>query len=213
MQGDDLFVGKNGFRCSFSESPMGGALIQAIAALPGAETFEPSEIERKARFMWELSKSARRNALKRNLPASQSASDKELRKLNDLCGKLADHIEDMHAPAITALANEGILAISMAEDLRKMMEGARYAFGACVGQEARGRKPEIAAAQISEIAGSMYEYITGKRPTITTDPYTGKVSGVWPDFLQAVFEALHVHASVANQSRAISELMHRENLY
>lgn len=207
MKADGSFIGMDGYRCTFSESPMGAALIRAIAALPGAETLDENEIEQKARFIWTQAQWARQDALSRNIPASQSASDKELRDLHKLCGKLADHIEGMHAPAITALSNEGFLAIPMAEKLREMMDGARYAFGACEGQEIRGRKPEVEASQVSEIAGSLYQHVTGKRPTITTDPATGGVSGVWPDFLQRIFDAFDISASVANQSRAISELM------
>lgn len=201
------FIGADGLRCSFSESRVGSGLIQAITALPGADAFERIEIERKAQFIWELAQSARRNALNCNLPASQGASDKELRKLHDLCSKVVDHIEEMHSPAVTALANEGFVVATTVEELRKLMEGARYAFGACEGQETKGRKRDIEASQISEIAGSMFEYVTGRRPTITTDPHTGEVSGDWPQFLRAVFDALHVQASVANQSRAVSELM------
>jgi hypothetical protein len=201
MTADETFVGLDGYRCTFSQSPMGAALIQAIAALPGAETLDENQIEQKARFIWTQAQWARQDALKRNRPASQSASDKELRDLHKLCGKLADHIEGMHAPAVTALANEGFLALPMAEKLREMMEGARYAFGACEGQPARGQPRKIEASQIREIAGLVYQDVADKRLTRTIGTLSHEVSGAWPEFLEAVFGALNIDASVANQSR------------
>jgi len=95
----------------------------------------------------------------------------------------------------------------MSEKLREMMDGARFAFGTCEGQEIKGRRPDIEAGQVSEIAGLIYRDVTGKRPTCTTDPFTGSKSGRWPDFLRAVFEGLGIKASVDAQARVVSETM------
>lgn len=187
------------------------ALMQAIAQLPGASKLSEVEIERKAIYLWLQVGFARQGAKNCNRPASQKASDDELRKLADLCEKLALHIDQMHEPAITALAHEGFSALAFAEKLRDLKEVSRFAFGCVEGEEVRGRKPEIEAAQISEVAGHVYQHITGKIPTLTTDPLTGSVSGVWPSFLREVFQVSYIKASVAAQARVVSEKMRTEN--
>lgn len=186
-------------------------LIDAIRELPNGESLSEDQLEQKALFLWKQANFARQDAQNCNLAASQSATDKELRRLHSLCEKLAEHIESMHAPAITALANEGFFAIRVADEMRDIMEGARHAFGACEGQEVRGRRPDIEASQVSEIAGLVYQNITDKRPTCTTDPLSGNVSGGWPDFLQSTFEILLIKASVAAQARTVSETMREKS--
>jgi hypothetical protein len=207
----EKWTGVDGYPCSFAESSVGVALTKAISALPGSDVFDHTALEQKAQFLWRQAESARENARSCNLPASQSATERDLLKLHDLCGKLVDHIEAMHDPAISALANEGFLAIPMAARLREIREVAREAFNECEGKEVRGRRPEIEAPHVSEIAGEIYQHITGRRPTFTSDPVTSEISGIWPDFLRSVFIALHIEASVASQARAASEKMRPGN--
>ena len=187
------------------------ALIQAIADLPNAKMLSKDEIEQKALFLWSHVESARRRGRSCSTPASQKASDDELRKFAALCENLALHINKMHEPAITALGLEGFGALEFAEELLEAKEKARFAFGIVEGNQKRGSKPKVVASEISEFAGELYHHITGKLPTLTTHPITGKVSGIWPDFLTIVFNVAHVKASVAAQARVVSEKMRGEN--
>lgn len=205
------FWGLDGYPCTFAESHVGKRLMVAIQKLPGGSELTENEVEQKAEFILRMANFAMQDAENCNRPTSQKKSDDELRKLHDLCEKLASHIEKMHAPAITALSGEGFLALPFSEKVREMQEGARVAFGSVEGMDVRGRKPEIEASQLSDIAGGVYKHITGKRPTFTTDPSTGKVSGAWPDFLKRLFDVLDIRASVAAQARAVSEKMRSEN--
>jgi hypothetical protein len=186
-------------------------LMEAIAELPFDQTLDQEELERKALFLWDNIESARRRAKNCSRPASQKASDDELRKFAELCENLALHINKMHEPAISALGQEGFGALEFAERLLQAKETARFAFGIVEGKQVRGRKPEVEATEISEFAGRMYHHITGKLPTLTTHTLTGNVSGIWPDFLRRVFKVAYIKASVAAQARVTSEKMRAES--
>lgn len=185
-------------------------LMQALKSLPGGTDLSDDEIESRSLYIWIQVGFSRQDARSNNRQASTKASERELILFHDLCKKLADHIDGMHEPSVNALAKEGFLVTVFAEKVRKIQEGAHFAFGSVKGEEVRGRKPEIVASQVAEVAGQQYHDLTGKIPTLTTDPLSGKVSGVWPDFLQSVFYTLSIQASVASQSRTVSEKMRLE---
>ncbi|MCX7565461.1 hypothetical protein OS189_03765 [Sulfitobacter sp. F26169L] len=187
-------------------------LMGAIAELPGADMLSEEEVEQKALFLWSHVEFARGRAKNCSRPASQKVSDDELRKFADLCENLALHINKMHEPAISALGLEGFGALEFSEKLIDAKEAARFAFGIVEGKQVRGRKPEIEASEISDFAGQMYHHITGKLPTLTTNPLTGNVSGIWYDFLHRVFKVAYIKASVAAQARVVSEKMRPEKV-
>lgn len=200
------FIGQDGYPCEFSESPFGAGLIKAIRAIPGAETLEPEAVEGKARMLYAVSEGGRDEELPRNRPASQKASDDELRKLAALAEKLERHILSIRQPAVSALYAEGAHVFELVRTLQETQENARHAFSALeIEGTPSGAPKKIEAAEVAFLASRVFEHISGRRATFTTDPGSGKVSGAWPDFLSAVFDALYINASVAAQVRTISE--------
>lgn len=200
------FIGLDGWPCEFAESSFGAGLIQAIREIPGAEALEAQDIEGKARMLYSVAQGGRDEEMPRNRPASQKASEGELRKLAALAEKLERHILSMRQPAVSALYTEGAHVFELVRALQETQENARHAFSALeVEGTPSGAPKKIEAAEVAFIASRLFEHISGRRVTFTTDPGTGKVSGAWPDFLFAVFDALYIDASVAAQVRAISE--------
>lgn len=182
------------------------ALIQAITELPNGELLSEQASEGQAILLYSTSQFGRDEELPRNRPASLKASETELRALASLCDKLALHIESMHRPAVGSFFGEGGDLFTFANQVREAKQIAEFAFGGIeIGDSGRGAGKKIEAAQVTELSAHVFEHVTGKRPTFTTDPQSGQISGVWPDFLSAVFDALWIKASVASQVRAVSE--------
>jgi hypothetical protein len=176
-------------------------LAQPDASAPG---HEEAEIEGAALNLWSASWSGRDEELPRNRPASLQSSETELRKLHELAGKLADHIEAMRQPAIAALYAEGAGVFDIVPRLRDLQQDAQAAFGDLKPQgSGRGAGVKAEAAAVTEAAAFQFERVTGRAAGFTSDPDTGVVSGTWPDFLRVVFDALGIDASVAAQVRAL----------
>jgi hypothetical protein len=179
------------------------ALIDAVRGLPDGDALDDNKAEGLAILIWSAHNRAQDDELPRNRPASTTTTEAELRKLHDLCVKLADHIEGMHSPAVGGIYIEGAVLFDLASAARQMAETATHV--EFEGENARGAGEKIVARQTTEMASHVYEHVTERRPTFTSGTETGAVSGAWPDFLTQVFEALWIKASVAAQVRAISE--------
>lgn len=206
--GNDKFVGSDGYPCEFADSLPGSRLIVAISELPGADSLSGLEIERKARLLYSTWNDGKIEELARNRPASQKASEAEIRKFAKLVENLETHINLMHEPAISTLYQHGCHVFELAQELEAMREASRWVFHELnVQSPPRGAGKKIGAAMITQMASSIYSNVTGMRPTFTTDPFSGAVSGTWPDFLGNIFSALSIHASVASQARLLSEKM------
>jgi hypothetical protein len=181
-------------------------LMDALRTIPGAALLSEERIRGLAEMVEAIADGGREMEAPRNLSASPKASDGELVKFHDLCEKLAAHIGAMHQPSTSALWAEGISAFDLLERLKSAMEAARHAFGSKPGDDrAQGRPQKIEASEVTDIVASIYEEISGRRPTFSTNPANGAVSGAWPDALQSVFAALYISASVPAQVKA-----HRE---
>lgn len=204
-----VWTSSEGYACYFHESLMGKPLIEALKKLAGVETLSEKEIEGKALFIYRHSIHARDLAGNNNLPASLKTSERELRKLHDLFEKLADHLEGLHHPAAVTLSRQGFFPILQAENMRSWMQAVRLARSEIDDEvsEPRGSSPKVVASEVSELAGRVFREITGERPTLTAHPVTNEVSGAWPEFLEGVFNALFVRASVASQAKAVSRKM------
>lgn len=202
---EKCWVGLDGWPCYFHESHVGSSLIELLRRLPSPENLSEEQLILKATFLSKMADIGKEQDQTCNRPASQKASESELTKLHDLCEKLSTHLESLHEPALTALENEGFLIQNFSEYVWQIQEGAKIAFGSVEGQSSRGRPKQEEAAIISLSAASMYQEVTGKRATFTTDPASGEISGKWPEFLEAVFSTLSIRASVASQVRAVSE--------
>lgn len=147
------WTGLDGYPCTFAESETGKKLTAAILDLPCDSKMNRDDAEQKAHFLWRLREWARYDAQSALRPASQIASEKELRQLFDLCEKLVDHINSMHAPAVSALSGEGFFLWGLKKKLRETQEGARIAFGGVEGEKVRRRTPDVEASQVCQAAG------------------------------------------------------------
>lgn len=199
------FIKIDGYPCEFVESAFGKPLVEAIEALPGADALTPDDVEAKARMLYHAAQYGRDEELPRNRPASQKASEDELRKLAALAIKLERHIKKMRQPAVSALYSEGAHVFELARLLEQVQEDARRAFNSLgVGGSPGGAPEKIAAKEVAFLAARTFETVTGQRASFTSDPSTSEVTGDWPEFLAAVYAALHIQASVAAQARALS---------
>ncbi len=63
-----------------------------------------------------------------------------------------------------------------------------------------GRSRKEVAAKVADNAIVVYEELTGKRATYTTDTATSRRSGDFPDFLAEVFKTLGIDASAGAQA-------------
>lgn len=200
----ERWIGIDGWPCEFSEAPLGQALASAIRALDGAERLSEDEIKSKARFLWSMACLAKDEELERNRPATMKGSEDELKTFHGLCRRLTDHITKMRRPAVAALYAEGADLFRIANDLNTLQEQAHLAFGGLDAPEKVSGAKKTAAAEVTEIAASVFANVTGREPTFTTSPRTGERSGPWPDFLGAIFQAVGINASVGAQVRQLS---------
>lgn len=193
------------------ELQMRTALMDAVRRIPGGAGLSEENIEGKALFLLSASNSGRDEEQPCNRPASRSASERELIKLHDLARKLADRIDALRRPSVAALwANdirgEAQSIFGLATQLRELSDTARCAYGEVEASEPHRRaRTKIEAAEVAGTAAFVFEHISGRRATFTTDPNTSAVSGEWPDFLGAVYVALRIPASVESQMRALRE--------
>ncbi|WP_424992418.1 hypothetical protein [Oceaniradius stylonematis] len=199
------FTGEDGWPCEFEESPWGVALITAIRALPGGDALDGDTVTAQARMIWAVAEGGRDEELPRNRSASQEASEAEIAKLVELSERLADHIEAMRRPALSALTNVHAYPFEAVRSLRAMAEQAKVAYSEInVSSAPRGRRQKIEAAEVAFIAARLFEEVTDCRATFTSHE-SGNVSGEWPDFLSAVYDALGIKASVPAQVRALNK--------
>ena len=200
------FVGTDGWPCDFEDSDIGAGLIAAIRALPNGERLDGKAVSDTARLIWAVAEGGREEELlPRNLPAGIKQTEREIAGVIELSRKLADHIEGLHRPAVDALYAEGAHVFEQVSTLRRISEYARHAYpGDDYAADSRGRPKKVEAIEVAHITSGIYERITGAKATFTSDPQTGQVRGKWPEFLENVYAALRVSASVASQVRAVS---------
>ena len=205
MPRSERFVGADGWPCDFAENTIGARLIAAMRALHCGDTLDDDMAEVLARQLYAVANLGRDEELPRNRPASQKASEAELEKLVSLAERLTDHIEAMHRPAVAALVAEGADPLRLAADLQRLRHDPLASLsGIDVNAPAARRPPKIEAREVAIHAARLFECITGRPPTYTTDPATSERRGAWPGFLGEVFAALAINASVNEQARAAS---------
>lgn len=158
-------------------------------------------IEGAAAQIYVASEFGRFYELPGNQPASASKSETELREFHKLTAKLADLIDGMHGPAITALSREGLIARDLLEPLQRAHEIAGHAVGGLEGlpQKNPGAKPRVEPVEVTQATAAAFEQITGKRPTRIADR-EGEY-GDWIETLRAVFAALGIKASAEKQAQ------------
>ena len=182
------------------EIALRAALIGAIQE--AGSNMAEEQVEFGALLLLHASEHGRDEARHRNLPASQAAVKQELVKLHESLSKAADLIHLLHRPEAAALFNEGFEPFTVAEQMRELAEGCRIAVGEAVApQVVKGAKPKHEARAVTDMGATVFEWATGRKPSYTSSPATSEVTGPWPEFLAAVFEALGVKASVGAQVR------------
>lgn len=196
------FTGPDGWPCDFAESTTCAALMAAISGLPGADVLTQETLQTHAFRLFSQSEQGRAEDEPRNQKASTKQSETQLRDLDRLASELEQGLRGLKQPAFDALHREGANIAALSQTLAQLREYAGHAFyDLRAADHARGRPPKHAASAITTTARCTFETITHRRATFTTNPDNGQVSGVWPDFLKAVFAALAVDASVASQVR------------
>ncbi|MFV1876253.1 hypothetical protein [Nioella sp.] len=184
------------------------ALMRAVQSLPNSHDLTNDDAEGKALLLYSTSEWGRNDERPHNRPSTAQKCDKDLRKLMELCAKTVAHIEQMNRPAVGAYFSEDTSNYgdlwTLKNALAQAAEIAGHGLG-CEKQEASRGQRKIEAAQVTEMAGQIFEAVSGHSPTFTTDPISNTISGPWPSFLSAVFAALMVDASVESQVRAVRE--------
>jgi|GEM_PF-3206235 len=66
-----------------------------------------------------------------------------------------------------------------------------------------GRPLKVHTANFTAACGAAYQKITGKAPSLTTNPVDNLVSGPFIEFLSAMFASFGIRASVEAQARAL----------
>ena len=195
-----LWTGGDGWPRDFPEK-----LVDAFRRIPNGENLTDDRIYGMAKIVASIATSGQIEEMPRNRGASATGSEAELKKFHDNCEKLAEQIETLRQPSTSALFGEGLLLWDLHKALRQAQEATRHAFSALEANTNAGRPKKIQAASVTDICAQLFEEVSRKRPTFTTDTGDSTISGAWPDFLQAVFDALYIDASVASQVRAASE--------
>lgn len=187
-------------------APYPAALLEALRTLPGSDQLPFDRLDGMARIIASVENGGRDEELSRARPASAAATETELRRLHDLCERLADHVEAMHRPAVSALYREGLALFDLVPRLRETADMAKIAYGAHEAPErAPGRRPAVIAPDVTDMAATVFEQITGEPPTYSSDPDTSRVTGAWPEFLSKVFAALYIDASAASQVKTLAK--------
>ena len=141
---------------------------------------------------------------------SPASAEKEMKEFLKKVEELLDCLEGQHRNSIDALASVGFVNDRhRLVNLLKVAKEAAHSPNLSFGDEydARGRKPHLLAKGLSRILASDYSVLTGKRPTVTTDPYSRghPAGGEFLKFVQAVFLALDINASAETWARSAAE--------
>lgn len=199
------WTGVDGWPTDFPEK-----LFDALRMIPNGQHLTDDKIYGMGKIVASIAAGGKIEEMPRNRGLSATGSEAELRKFHNNCKKLADEIETLRQPSISALFNEGLLVFDLCEKLRQAQELTRHAFSALEAGTNGGRPRKIQATCVTDVCAQIFEEVSGKRPTFTTDTGDSTISGAWPEFLGAVFDALKIDASVASQVRAASEKTHNK---
>ena len=146
----------------------------------------------------------------RDIAFSQTA--KQLLRFQKKCEAFADHIGEMNVASLKLLEKVKIDANGLQGAFNQMQTDVDEALDLLLQSEkqstTRGARKKQTAKIVTEEAAKCYEALTGKKPTFSTDPVDASVSGLWIDFLTAIFKALHPHVetpSIESQARKFME--------
>jgi hypothetical protein len=169
-------------------------LAEAIAASFSNYRPDTALVETAAQRIYAASELGRDKMLPHARDASEAATIRQIIDLQKLAGKLAAHLHSLNAPALAALAAEGLDVAATKAALLALTESARCAEPGTDEGETAGADHE--AAEVTVAAAHAYYGITSKAPTVTTCAVTNLVKGAWPGFLGSLFDVLQIRASV-----------------
>lgn len=184
------------------------SLIDAVQNLPNGNGLSDDEREGMALLLFSTSAWGRNEERPHNRHSTAQKSYSDLRKLMELCTKTIAHIDQMNRPAVGAYFAEDTSKYGDLWTLRDALAQAAETAGHGLGYESEGPsrgQRKIEAAQVTDMAGHIFEEVSGHAATFTTDPVSNQIRGPWPIFLSAVFDVLRIDASVESQARAARE--------
>jgi hypothetical protein len=151
--------------------------------------------------------------------ADVNVTKTELRKLVALSKKLADHIEEMHAPAITVMLDKDFRfklsaeIRSTAANAESSLKNLDHLLSSLVPPEMLktdkgGRRENSRAKATSTILAYYYKNLTGLRPTITNDPTheKSKPKGPFFNLVEEVFRILGLEEKPEHYAVLAAEL-------
>jgi hypothetical protein len=185
------------------------AIDRIISGLPIKDGLDKAKAAQTARVMIQAGiEFGPINDLPRAQDAGTRQTEQELRDLIEHAVRLGHHILDMHSPALRAVEARSpkVEPLNLVDLLRSLAKAAESAINQPTTDAApvlRGRRSNRKASDLADVARDAYEYYTGKRATITTDPITYKRSGEFLDFLSAVFDVAGVDADPVHYARKL----------
>lgn len=146
----------------------------------------------------------------------RASAEKQLAGLSAKVEGLLDSLEGLHGKSIDALASAGFVndRFRLIGLLKVAKEATRSAsFSSADDLDGRGRKPDFLARGVSRILAFDYAELTGKPPTVTTDPYLpgNPAGGEFLEFVGAVFTALGIKASPETWARSAAQTWREAN--
>lgn len=173
----------------------------AIAAIPGARPASAMLIMWGAGF--QAIKEQRQEEVAR-LNAAEAAASALLLAVQSL---------DLWPPHLKRGADFGAFSSAKIEDLTKDLRA--FVDDVSVIRSNLGmhgkpnRRRNEHAQNVATAAAQEFEYVTGRKPTITVDPITGAARGDFINFIKELFNILRIKASPEHYARlALKELRH-----
>lgn len=197
MNGGAQWTGLDGFPRDWPE-----ALEPAIRTLPGGAELPIEKLAHYAKRLTIAADLGQRQERPAARDASQVQTDKSLELLHDQCERLAATIASLKRPACEALAREGANLFALQSLLAEAQQAARHCHGFTDAPERSFKQPKAEAAWVTSEAAKVFSEIVGRRPTVTKNPVSNKVSGPWIAFLASTFAALRIDASAEAQADA-----------
>jgi hypothetical protein len=140
------------------------------------------------------------NNMPRARDAGRDQTAKELQKLAQDAKALALHIRAIHSPALRAIEAQKpkISPLLLADSLASLSGTAFLAIdhlSPTMEAVRKGRYPNERALTLATTARDTYEWYTGKRASIATDPNSNKRVSEFFKFVKAIFKVARVEAN------------------
>lgn len=147
------------------------------------------------------------------LPSGHAQAKRELRAIAKHAAALHTALGSAHEPTIFALADNGFLHHEIKADLLiRLARAASTAEPRTTSAPVKGRPPNAGAAAIATLALGAYRDLTGKIPTLPTDPQTGLRYGPFLNLVTDLFSILKVTANPEAAARKVCGEFKEKNI-